>query len=164
MNEDLFNLNYQNQNDFIIINSLKNTIEDITRQQALLDPIILPDDILCLDSGTIETLPSITDHKATYIRIPFNYQCQFSLKRLVWIYKNANIVQEMISNHDWSTLLEGSLNEACINFTKFFLIFVKICIPSKMVTARPNDKPWFDTEIIRDRLKKNPLKQAIVMI
>ena len=86
MNEDLFNLNYQNLKDLIIINSLKNTIEDSTRQQALLDPIIVPDDMLYLDSGTIETLPSISDHKATYIRIPFNYQCQVSFKRLVWIY------------------------------------------------------------------------------
>ena len=89
LNEDLFNLNYQNLKDLIIINSLKNTIEDSTRQQALLDPIIVPGDMLYLDSGTIETLPSISDHKATYIRIPFNYQCQFSFKRLVWIYKKC---------------------------------------------------------------------------
>ena len=123
--------------------------------------------MLYLDSGTIETPPSISDHKATYIRIPFNYQCQFSFKRLVWIYKNANIVQlkEMISNHDWSILLEGSLKEACINFTNFFLEFVQICIPSKTVTVRPNDKPWFDSEIrhysrIRDRLKKESIKTA----
>ena len=165
LNEDLFNLNYQNLKDLIIINSLKNTIEDSTRQQALLDPIIVPDDMLYLDSGTIETLPSISDHKATYIRIPFDYQCQFSFKRLVWIYKNANIVQlkEMISSYDWSILLEGSLNEACINFTEIFLEFVKNCIPSKTVTVRPNDKPWFDSEIrhysrIRDRLKKKSIK------
>ena len=75
----------------------------------------------------------------------------------------------MISSYDWSILLEGSLKEACINFTKMFFEFVKICIPSKTSTVRPNDKPWFDSEIrhysrIRDRLKKNPLKQAVVMI
>ena len=87
LNEDLFNLNYQNLKDLIIINSLKNTIEGSSRQQALLDPVIFPDDMLYLDSGTIESLPSISDHKATYIRIPFNYQCQFSFKMLVWIYK-----------------------------------------------------------------------------
>ena len=69
----------------------------------------------------------------------------------------------MISSYDWSILLEGSLNEACINFTKIFLEFVKICIPFKTVTVRPNDKPWFDSEIrhysrIRDRLKKKSIK------
>ena len=123
LNEDLFNLNYENLKDLIIINSLKNTIEDSTRQQALLDPIIVSDDMLYLNSGAIETLPSISDHKATYIRIPFNYQCQFSFKRLVWIYKNANIVQlKEISNHDWSILLEGSLNEY-----KFYYNFSRIC-------------------------------------
>ena len=144
---------------------MKNTIEDSTRQQALLDPIIVPDDMLYLDSGTIETPPSISDHIATCIRIPFIYQCQISFKRLVWIYKKANIVQlkEMISRYDRSILLEGSLNEACINFTKFFLEFVKICIPFNTVTVRPNDKPWFDSEIryysrIRDRLKQKSIK------
>ena len=46
LNEDLFYLNHQILKDLIIINSLKNTIEDNARQQALLDPIIVPDDIL----------------------------------------------------------------------------------------------------------------------
>ena len=47
-------------------------------------------------------------------------------------------------------------------FRRNFLEFVKI-IPSKTVTVRPNDKPWFDSEIrhysrIRDRLKKKSIK------
>ena len=46
LNEDLFYLNHQILKDLIIINSLKNTIEDSARQQALLDPIIVPGDIL----------------------------------------------------------------------------------------------------------------------
>ena len=87
------NLNFEKANDFsknIIIVSLlillKNSIEESTRQQALLHPIIVPDDMLYLDSGTIETPSSVSDHKATYIRIPFNYQCQLSFEGLVWIY------------------------------------------------------------------------------
>ena len=68
----------------------------------------------------------------------------------------------MIAYHDWSILLEGSLNEACILLT-FFLEFVKICIPSKTVTVRLNDQSWFATKIrhssrIRDRLKKKSIK------
>ena len=65
----------------------------------------------------------------------------------------------MIINHDWSSLNEGSVSEAFVNFTFSFLKLVKICIPSKRITVRPNDKPWFDSEIrhyvrIRDRLKR----------
>ena len=73
-------LNNQNRKDLIIINSLKNTIEDSTRQQALLDPIMVPNDMLYSDSGTIETLSFISDQRATYIIIPFNYHVNFLLK------------------------------------------------------------------------------------
>ena len=65
----------------------------------------------------------------------------------------------MIINHDWSSFNEGSVSEAFVNFTVSFLKLVKMCIPSKRITVRPNDKPWFDSKIrhfvrIRDRLKK----------
>ena len=80
LNEDLFNLNYQNLKDLIIINSLKNTIEDSTRQQALLDPIIVPDDMLYLDSGTIETLPSIVIIKQLILEFPLIISVSFLLK------------------------------------------------------------------------------------
>ena len=46
-------------------------------------------------------------------------------------HKNANIVQlkEMISSYDWSILLEGSLNEACINFAEIFSNLLKLFLP-----------------------------------
>ncbi|MCG7875001.1 MAG: endonuclease/exonuclease/phosphatase family protein [Candidatus Thiodiazotropha endolucinida] len=165
LNEDLFNPNFQNLKDIMILNSFQNVITAPTRLNALLDPVIIPDDTLYLDSGAIDIPPDISDHKATYIRIPFYYQKQTSYKRLVWLYSRADIpkLKEMISNFDWSILLEGSLNEACCKFTHTFLNFVKACIPSKTITVRPNDKPWFDSEIRhhirnRDKLKKKCIK------
>ncbi|MCG8048002.1 MAG: endonuclease/exonuclease/phosphatase family protein [Candidatus Thiodiazotropha taylori] len=167
LNEDLFNPTFQNLKDTIIINSLQNVISTPTRLQALLDPIIIPDDMPYLDSGTIDIPQDISDHKATYIRIPFCYQKQTTYKRLVWLYKSADIpkLKEMILNFDWSVLLDGSLNEACCKFTNTFLDIAKVCIPTKYVTVRPNDKPWFDSEIrhfirIRDKLKKRSIKSA----
>ena len=118
-----------------------------------------------LDAGTISTPPNISDHKATYIRCPFHYLCQSTYKRLVWIYKRAdfNKLKELIISFEWNVLLEGSLNDACIKFTDTFLDFARSCIPSKTVTIRPNDKPWFDSVIrknmcIRDRLKKKSIQ------
>ena len=46
------------------------------------------DEILNIIESVSEDFPSYS-----CIRIPFIYQCQISFKRLVWIYKNANIVQ-----------------------------------------------------------------------
>ncbi|MCG8048754.1 MAG: endonuclease/exonuclease/phosphatase family protein [Candidatus Thiodiazotropha taylori] len=165
LNEDLFNDNYRNLKDLIILNSLQNTVSNATRQLALLDPILISDDLQFLDSGTIDTPPAISDHKATYIRLPFYYQCNTSFNRLIWLYKRADYtkLKELISNYDWSILLEGSFNDACAKFTDIFLNFAKICIPSKTVTIRPGDKPWFDSVIrrnmrTRDRLKKKSIQ------
>ena len=161
LNEDLLNPNFHNLKDLLLINSMQNSISDPTRQHAILDPIIIPEDLPFLDSGTISIPSEISDHKATFIRFPSQYECQKSFERQIWIYKNANFEQlkQMIINHDWSSLNEGSVSEAFVNFTFSFLKLVKICIPSKRITVRPNDKPWFDSEIrhyvrIRDRLKR----------
>ena len=47
----------------------------------------------------------------------------------------------------------------CNQFTKTFLELARECIPTKKVTVRYNDRPWFTSEIrkeirIRDRLCK----------
>ena len=47
----------------------------------------------------------------------------------------------------------------CIEFTKTFLGIARECIPTKTITIRCNDKPWFTGELrkqirIRDRLRK----------
>ena len=99
-----------------------------TRQLALLDPIIIVDDMQFLDAGTP---PNISDHKATYIRFPFHYLCQSTYKRLACVYKRAdfNKLKELIINFDWNVLLEGSLNDAYIKFTDTFLDFAKSCMP-----------------------------------
>ena len=68
LNKDLFNDNFQNFRDLILLNSLRNTINVITRQLALLDPIIIVGDMQFLDVETISTPPNISDHKATYIK------------------------------------------------------------------------------------------------
>ena len=91
INVDLFNQNFHNLVNVLTTNSLQNTIQTSTRQQALLDPIIIPEDLALLDSGTIPTPASISDHKATFIRIPFPYTWQKSYQRLVLLYKNANV-------------------------------------------------------------------------
>ena len=44
LNEDLLNPNYHNLKDLILVNSMKNVITEPTRQHAILDPIIIPED------------------------------------------------------------------------------------------------------------------------
>ena len=92
LNEDLLNMNYRNLRDTLLINSMNNVINYPTRQNAILDPIIIHEDMPYTDCGVIDTPANISDHIATFLIhvIPFQYEIQNSYTRQVWLYKRAN--------------------------------------------------------------------------
>ena len=145
----------------ILINNMKNVINEPTRQQAILDPIIITEDLPFLDAGTIGVPNNISDHKATYLNLPFHYSTNYSYNRQVWLYKKANfaLLKENISNYNWDCLREGTLDEACDKFNNVFLNFARSCIPSKNVLIRPDDKPWYDSEIRKMSRKRDRLRR-----
>ena len=65
LNEDLLCSSCHNLRDIILANLLVNIICVPTRERALLDPIIVPEDLHVLDSGILETPREISDHEAT---------------------------------------------------------------------------------------------------
>ena len=69
---------------------MTNVITEPTRQQAILDPIIIIEDLPFLDSGTLDVPVNISDHKATYITLPFQFDTEGALNRLIYLYKKAN--------------------------------------------------------------------------
>ena len=80
-------------------------------------------------------------------------------KRRVWNCKRAdfNKLNSLITNVDWSFISYGSLDEACELFTSKFIELAKTCISNNFVIVRPNDKPFYSSEIRlasrqRDRL------------
>ena len=160
LNEDLLNMNYHNLRDILLINSMQYVISDVTRQNAILDPIIIFGDMPYIDSRVIDTPNYISDHKATYIILPFHYEIQNTYTRLVWLYKSANFetLKQDIIQYDWSCLYDGSLDEKCVKFTNIFLGMVKSNIPSKTVVIRPDDKPWYDHEIRHYSVKRDRVK------
>ena len=167
LNENLLNPAYKNLKNVMTINYLQNVICKPTRQQAILDPILIPTDMPYCDAGVLEIPNDISDHKATYLNLPFAYEIQSSFERTIWIYKKANFedLNVKIANYDWSCLNDGSVNEACSQFTNVFMGFVKLCIPYKTIHVRPDDKPWYDSIIRkfsrkRDRLKKIAVKKG----
>ena len=79
-----------------------------------------------IDCGVTDTPAHISDHKATYLIIPFHYDIQNAYTRLVWLYKRANfeLLKQTITNYDWNCLSEGSLDEVCAKFMSgFFCLF-----------------------------------------
>ena len=73
-----------------------------------------------------------------------------------------NALNTTIRNFDWSCLLHGSVHEASYLFNDIFLEMVETCIPSKKVTVRPDDKPWYNSEIRRTSRKRDRLKSMAI--
>lgn len=50
---------------------------------------------------------------------------------------------------DWRILLcqLEEVDDMCFQFTKTFLELSRKCIPTKTITVRINDRPWFNSEI-----------------
>ena len=168
LNEDLLNVNYRHLHDVLLTNSLQNVIDQPTRENALLDPIIVPNDLTVYDSGVLPTPHHISDHFATYIVLPHDYSVSSVYTRRVWFYKRADFAKldNNLRSFDWKCLSEGSVNDSCTLFTNKFMDFVNECIPHKDVTIRPNDKPWYDSEIRkysrkRDRQKSKATKSGL---
>ena len=98
-----------------------------------------------LNQGIIKVPPDISDHCATYVYLPLEYPVHGTFTRNVWMYKNANfeLFNKKLSEFDWACLHHGSVNEASSLFTNIFIEFAKLCIPSKTIVVRENDKPWY---------------------
>ena len=164
LNEDLLNENYRNLRDILLTNSLQNIITVPTRARALLDPVIVSDDLTIYDSGVLANPDRISDHSATFLTLPNNYSLSVAYTRRVWFYKRANFTQleESLRLHDWDCLKAGSVDDSCELFTNQLMEFVNLSIPHKDVTIRPNDKPWYDSEIRRNSRKRDRQKQKAV--
>ena len=73
-NENLLNNRQNYLQEVMLTNNLKDTVMKPTRNNALLDPILTPNDMEIFDSGTINIPAHISDHKATYIHLLFHYK------------------------------------------------------------------------------------------
>ena len=69
---------------------MANVIIEPTQQQAILGPVIITEDLPFLYSGTLDFPDNISNHKATYITLPFQYDTEGAFNRLIYLYKKAN--------------------------------------------------------------------------
>lgn len=156
--------------DCLSLFNLANVIKEPTRitlnSSTLIDPVLVSDTCVILDSGTIQMDNEISDHKATYVCLQIPFCLSKCYYREVWNYKNANFSQlnDLIRQYNWDSDINETLtiDQSCENFTNTFLQFCKTCIPHNKVLIRPNDKPWFTSELrynirLRDRLRKKAL-------
>jgi hypothetical protein len=151
--------------------NLKNVIDKPTRvtdhSRTLLDPIIVSDTIDYVFSDVFKLPDNISDHDASVVILQCSKNISRSFKREIWQYQKINYekFEEKLNEINWNEKLDNlnDVDEMCEKFTNCFLKITKECIPTKLITIRNNDRPWFNNEIrkeirIRDRLRKNVLK------
>jgi aminopeptidase C len=68
-----------------------------------------------------------------------------------------------VSIVDWNALLSNSedVDEMFNTFIETFLIVTKECIPTKMVTVRNSDRPWFNSELRREIRKRDCIRKTV---
>ena len=171
LNSDLFSANNNKLIDTINMFNFKNVINKPTRvtdhSSTLLDPFIISDTINCIFSDVLKTPCEISDHDAPVVFIECPFIKNRSFKREMWLYDKTDRKKfsDKLDAVDWNALLSdlGDVDEMCQIFTETFLKIARKCIPTKQVTVRHNDRPWFTsnlrTEIRkRDRFRKKALK------
>lgn len=80
----------------------------------------------------------------------------------MWDYRHGDFVKfnNLLINTDWSFLYHGTVDERADTFISKFLIIAEQCIPTKYITIRPNDKPWYNSELRRTSRKRDRLKKT----
>ena len=144
--------------------NFRNVIVKPTRLNNLLDLIIISDAMTPLYSDVFKMPSEISDHDAAvaFLNCPKSTSCSFT--REIWQYENIDL--ELFNNKmneiNWNEMI-GFLNDVddmVEEFTKLFLDIARQSIPTKTITVRDYDKPWFNNEIrkeirLRDRLRKS---------
>ena len=141
-----------------------------TASSTLLDPIIISDSIHYSFSHVLKVPSDISDYNNAsiiFIECP-KFQTR-SFQREVWLYEltdNEKFASKL-DTVDWNALLSDSkdVDEMCNTFTETFLKVARECIPTKIVTIRNSDRPWFNSELrreirTRDRIRKTVNKYS----
>ena len=153
LNESLININNINLRNNLLLSNLENSIVEPIRitptSSTLIDPVIVSNNIAFFKSGCLDIENRISDHKATGIYFKSNFENNACISRKVWFYSKEHFLRlnDLISTECWDFI--NTVDQACDQLTKRLLELMDDCIPSKVVTVRPNDKPWYDSEIRR---------------
>ena len=167
LNSDLFSSRNNKLIDTMNMLNLTNVIEKPTRitehSSTLLDPIIISDSVHYSYSDVLKVPSDISDHDASIIFIECPKFQTRSFQREVWLYEQTDHenCSSKLDTVDWNALLSDleDVDEMCNTFTETFLRVATECIPTKMVTIRDSDRPWFNSELRieirkRDRIRK----------
>jgi hypothetical protein len=135
LNVDSLRENNNKLSEIISEFNLANVIKEPTRNGALLDPILVSNLDIVIDSEIISVNRDISDHDATLININIPCLLKRSHMRKVWLYKNADFNKRNteILEFQWEQFLHKctDVDEMSSRLTHKYLEMVGRRIPSK---------------------------------
>ena len=160
LNIDLLRERNHRLNEIASFYELRNTIHEPTRMGSLLDPIFVSNCNLLIYSEVIQVERNISDHNATITSLKIPQYVRTTLKRKVWLYREADFpsLNNAISDYDWESFLDETIDVDTMNekFTNKYFEFLN----EHIVQIRQNDKPWFNTELRREMRKRYRLRRV----
>ena len=100
----------------------------------------------------IEVTPPVStnDHCTVGCFLDFKISKEVSYERFIWQYNKANFneFRNALSTTNFDQCFtDDDIDNACEKWTQLFLSVAKEHIPNKKVIIRPNDSPWYTSEL-----------------
>ena len=163
LNSDFQTVKGRELQQFCANNSLNIHISEPTRYTQTTRTCL--DQVLSNCSNAIKStniLPPVgsSDHCTVSIDLLFRVKKQPSYYRLIWQYSQADFdgLKNSLQTTNWDEHLNTEdINELASNFTTTLLNLAREFIPNKVITVRPNDKPWYNSNLRALRRRKDRL-------
>ena len=149
---------------FLNCNNLFQLIEEPTRitatSETILDLVITDSPGYCTSKFTLSP-PANCDHNAIVVKFNLFVFSHRAYKRTIYNFNavNENILTSSLLSFNWENLFSNVYDIDILyeNWLSRFLTIVKDFIPSRVITVRPNDKPWMNSIIRRSIRRRNRL-------
>jgi len=147
--------------DLIQNNNLHQIIDDPTHitstSSTLIDLIITDAPGYIINSGTKAPLGD-KHHCRIFCTVNIPIENERAYKRKIWNYERGNfeMLTQNLAQAPWGAMeIYDDVDDATDYFEKLFLTTAHDYIPSKLVTIRPRDKPWFTNDVRRAFRKRD---------
>ena len=103
-----------------------------------------------------------SDHCLVAASLLFRKRTHLAYKRTMWQFSKTNFenYRMAIANFDWDSCFSNDIDETANSWTRCLLSLANDHILHKVVTVRPDDKPWYNGNLRYLLRKKNHLFSA----
>ena len=132
-------------------------IDPVTGRKSILDLVITNHRATVLSTDSTDPL-HLNDHNTISALLQFKLPKQKAYTRRMWKYAEADFesFREKLANADWDTCFQiPNVDHAVDTWNAILMDAASSTIPSKLVTVRPNDYPWYKGNLRRLKREKN---------